>query len=290
MLLLDDGSTDRTLPILRALKEEGFPLTVFSSPSVSFDEVGKNTWAYHAASQLFRADWVVFIDADEFISIENQFFLRDALQSSDQALTVALKNYGQTERDDLAEIVIPIRLRWQNISPTNVYKLILKAGLPDIVVGAGNHCAFDRSSQLSARASEMIWLAHYPRRNGWQILQKIVAGWLKAIAAGQQVIEAGHSSHYRSPFETLRDRPEEILYNAKFFTEEFSLSDAVEAPLEYLGGELRYYQHTDPASKAAHIFLNLLEALASRHGKLLDELPDARSLVSQWNNRRDFLF
>jgi hypothetical protein len=168
--------------------------------------------------------------------------------------------------------------------------LILKAGLPGVIIGAGNHCAYDHGGELAAEASADIWFAHYPRRHGWQILQKIAAGWLKVAAAGRQALDAGHSFHYRSPFETLRDKPEELLYNRLFFTEEFSLAEAVEDPLVYLGGALKYYQYTDPAAKAARIFLHFLEALAMQHGRLLDELPDAKRLVNHWNNQRDFLF
>jgi glycosyltransferase involved in cell wall biosynthesis len=290
MLLLDDGSTDRTLAILRALKEEGLPLTIFSSPSVTFDEFGKNTWAYQAASQLFGAGWVVFIDADEFISTPGSVLLRALLPPGAQAIKVRLVNYGQTEGDDLAEIIVPKRLRWQNFVPTNVHKLMLRGGLPDIVIGGGNHCAYDVKGQLPAEESRDIAYAHYPRRNGWQILQKIAAGWLKVTASGHDVVNEGHSSHYRSPFATLRDKPEEILYSKTFFTEEFPLSEAVEAPLDYLGGNLKYYEHADPAAKSVRIFLNAVEALAMQHGRLLDELPDAKNLVQNWNNSRRFLF
>lgn len=43
MVFLDNGSTDRTLAILKSLKDEGFPLSVFQGYSVNFDEVTVNT-------------------------------------------------------------------------------------------------------------------------------------------------------------------------------------------------------------------------------------------------------
>ena len=290
MVLLDDGSTDRTLSILHSLKEEGLPLTVFSSRSIIFDELGKNTWAYYVASQLFRADWVVFIDADEFVSTEGSVPIKDLLPLGEQIIKVKLVNYGQTEQDDLAEIIVPKRIRWQHAVPTNVHKLMLRGGMSDIVIGAGNHNAYDINGQIPSEESKDIWYAHYPRRNGWQILQKIVMGWLKVTASGQGLVKEGLSSHYRSPFETLRDKPEEILYDKNFFIEEFPISDAIEAPLEYLGGILKYYKCVDQAAKSTSVLLNFLEALSIQHGRLLDELPDAKNLVHKWNGNRHFLF
>jgi len=57
MLFLDNGSTDATLEILRALQAEGVALSVFQCRAVNFDEVAVNSWLYQLASQTQRADW-----------------------------------------------------------------------------------------------------------------------------------------------------------------------------------------------------------------------------------------
>ena len=290
MLFLDNGSTDLTLEILRALQAEGVPLTVVQTHSISFDEIAINSWGYQAASQLFGADWVVFIDADEFIATENSAPLATLLSVNEPAITAELVNYGQTELDDPKELIVPLRLRHRWAGDTNVDKLILRAGLPGVAIGAGNHGAFAGGKVLPARRHAQINFAHYPRRSGWQILQKMAAGWLKALAAGRPAVEAGYSEHYRSPFETMRDKPGELLYNSSYFAREFGLDQAIEAPLDYLGGALRYTQPADPAMKAAHMFLCFTERLAAQHGRLLDESPHARALVESWNAKRDFLF
>ncbi|MBB5371796.1 glycosyltransferase family 2 protein [Acidocella aromatica] len=290
MLFLDNGSSDRTLDILRALQAEGLPLSVVQTHSISFDEVSLNSWGYQAASQLFGADWVVFIDADEFIATQDSAPLTTLLPADAPAITVQLINYGQTELDDPNELIVPLRLRHRWAGETNVDKLILRAGLPGVSIGAGNHCAFLGSGILPARRHDLVSFAHYPRRSGWQILQKMAAGWLKALAAGHPAAEAGHSEHYRSPFETIRDKPGELFRNSGYFTREFGLDQAIEAPLDYLGGTLCHTLPTDPAMKAAQMFLSFTERLAIQHGRLLDESPQARALVETWNAKRDFLF
>jgi glycosyltransferase involved in cell wall biosynthesis len=288
MLFLDNGSTDATLPILYALKQEGLPLAVFSTPSVNFEEVAANSWAYQAASQLFGADWVVFIDADEFINTPSAAPLAGFLTGT--AHTAELVNYGQTERDDPDEVIVPCRQRHRWAGDTKVEKLLVRAGLPGLTIGAGNHCAYADGQKRPATRLADVTFAHYPRRSGWQILQKMAAGWLKAEAGGQAVLGAGHSAHYRSPFATLRDKPHELLLNPRYFAYEFPMEQAIEAPLDYLGGALRYTQPTDPAMKAAHVFLCFAERLALQHGRLLDESREAKALVERWNAERRFLF
>jgi glycosyltransferase involved in cell wall biosynthesis len=288
MLFLDNGSSDRTLEILREMQAEGFPLKVFQNLSVSFDEIGANTWSYQVASQILGADWVVFLDADEFIATPNSAPLVTLLPQEAQAITARLVNYVQTREDKADEPVVPWRMRWRDTGNTKVEKLMLRGGLPNVVVEAGNHGAYSGGQKLAATPHPDITLAHYPRRNGWQIVQKMAAGWLKALAGGR--MGAAHSRHYLSPFETLRDKPWEVLLDEDFFAREFERSQAVEAPLAYLGGPLSYWQPSDPAMKAAATFLRFAERLAAQHGRLIDEAPQARTLVDAWNAKRDFLF
>lgn len=287
MLFLDNGSTDRTLDILRALQAEGFALTVFQTLSISFDEMAANSWSYQVASQIFGAGWVVFLDADEFIATPHAVRLSSLLPAAENAVTVPLINYVQTREDDASIAVVPWRQRWRHPGETGVVKLMLRAGLPDIVIEAGNHGAYAAGAKLPAVPLPGVALAHYPRRHGWQIVQKMCAGWLKAAAAGRGGML--HSRHYLSPFETLRDRPWEVLLG-DYFSRELDRAQAVEAPLAYLGGPLAYWQKTDPAMKAAQCFLQFAERLALQHGRLIDEAPQARALVEGWNAKRDFLF
>ncbi len=51
-VFLDNGSSDRTLDILRSLAAEEFPITVLQTRSVSFDEASVNTWLFHYAASL----------------------------------------------------------------------------------------------------------------------------------------------------------------------------------------------------------------------------------------------
>ncbi|HTQ70762.1 MAG TPA: glycosyltransferase family 2 protein [Acidocella sp.] len=288
MLFLDNGSTDRTIEILKALRDEGFPLKLFRNYAVSFDEIAINSWGYQAASQVMGADWVVFLDADEFIATPDSLPLLTLLPGQGRALSVPLVNYGQVGGESMDEPVVPWRLRWHKSAPTGVHKVMAQARIPNLLVGAGNHAVFVQGQEVPAPALPGVSLAHYPRRTGWQAMQKWAAGRLKALASGAP--GQFYSGHYVFPFETLRDRPWEFLLNEDFLARDFDRSTATEAPLAYLGGPLAYYQPSDPRMKALSSFLHFTEQLAMQHGRLMDESPQMRALVEGWNARRDFLF
>ncbi len=288
MLFLDNGSTDRTVEILKALQEEGFPLKLFRNHAVSFDEIAINSWGYQVASQVMAADWVVFLDADEFIATPDSLPLLTLLPAEGPVVCAPLVNYGQVGGEAMDQPVVPWRLRWHKTEPTGVNKVMARARIPGLLVGAGNHAVFVQGRELPALALPGVSLAHYPRRSGWQAMQKWAAGRLKALASGAS--GAFYSGHYVSPFETLRDKPWELMLNEGFLAREFDKSEATEAPLAYLGGPLAYYQPSDPRMKAFSSFLHVTEQLARQHGRLLEESREAKTLVESWNARREFLF
>ncbi|WBO60371.1 glycosyltransferase family 2 protein [Acidocella sp. MX-AZ03] len=197
MLFLDNGSTDRTLEILQELLKEGFPLRVFRSHAVSFDEIAVNSWGYQAASQVLGADWVLFLDADEFVATPASAPLVTLLPADAPVLSLELANYGQVGGEDAAELVVPWRLRWRMAAPSHVIKVIARAKIPGLVAGAGNHGVFLQGQEVAPVPLPETWLAHYPRRSAWQAMQKWAAGRMKALAAGGQ--DDYFSQHYISP-------------------------------------------------------------------------------------------
>lgn len=292
MLFLDNGSTDATLDILRHLQAEGFALSVFQTISVNFDEVAASTWLYRLADQMHRADWVVCLDTDEFVS--TQASLADRLAGRhrhDQAVTVPLVHYFDTPEDDAAEPIVPVRMRWRQRAATGVVKLILRGGLGTrVTIDAGSHGAMLDGRTMSAAAEHEVAYAHYPRRNGWQNLQKSALGWLKVLAAGEVAVREGRASHYRTPFEILRDKPDELIGNLGYLRPGLDRTIAEPAPIAYRGAPLRYTPKSDPALKAFQLALRYAEQLARSHGALLDRSGEARRIAEAGNAERRFLF
>ena len=77
-IVLDNGSVDRTLEILHRCA----PRTCRSrtaEKSVIFSETQFNTYLYKLAVSQFGADWVVYLDSDEFIDVRGIDDLRGYL-------------------------------------------------------------------------------------------------------------------------------------------------------------------------------------------------------------------
>src|SRR5258705_7042310 len=67
LIILDDGSTDQTQQVLRALQSEGLPLVVLSERAIAYEQSRYMTQLMRLAVDQFGADLVAPLDADEFI-------------------------------------------------------------------------------------------------------------------------------------------------------------------------------------------------------------------------------
>lgn len=291
LLFLDNGSTDRTLAILRALRDEGLPLSVFQARAVGFDEARVNSWLYEAADGLYRPDWVAFLDVDEFIVAGGDGLAASLAVAGAPAVMLPLVHYFDTMDDDPTELVIPRRMRWRAREIPLVPKVFVRGGFgARCAVAPGNHGASVDGVALPQFSLAGAALAHFPRRSGWHDLQKSGIGWLKVLAAGGLAEQAGYSAHYRVPFERLRDAPASLLREPAYLAQPVDPARMVCDPIDYRGGELRHTAPSDPAMRALAAALHHAEALARAHGRLLDESAEARGLVARWNGERGFLF
>ena len=286
-LLLDNGSTDRTIEILRALKQEGVRLTVLQNTSAAFAESHYNTVLFNLAGRNLGADWVVYLDCDEFLDerrVPGGLRARLAqMTPSDACIQLPLWAYHPTPGDDEAEPIVPRRVRRRETKYAELGKLCIRGVLAGqgLQVGAGNHVAVWQNKILTAPMASDLPLAHYYRRSAWQMLTKSVVGWLKTLTGGRFTDAAGINTHYRGTFETLRDDPASLLLGRDFLSYVPAQMDLVDDPISYAGGQLRYSEAIDPRMKAVSVIAAYAEALARQHARLIDGVPAVRDLVDK---------
>lgn len=289
-ILLDDGSTDRTPDILQALRAEGLPLSVYRACSATFVESAHNTFLLRRAAAL-GADWVLCVDSDEFIDERSlPGSLRDTLAAMPPEILVVeaeLVNYHATSADNAAEWIVPQRLRRRSTDPSGVFKVFVRGRFAAFggEVENGNHNVRLHGTPMSPLRLPGLYLAHYAMRTGWQMLAKAVSGRLKVLATGRAEVERGSAMHYTELLGNLRDHPEWLLFDPGFLSGRRAPDGihggAEDDPMDYRGGELRHTYPLDPRLHAARSLLAYLELLASRHGALLDALPQARELTRE---------
>lgn len=296
-LLLDNGSRDGTREILDRLAEEGLPITVLTTGSVAFTESEALTDLFSRAVRDHDADWVVFLDADEFIDDRQIPGGIAALLGAAAACTppvrqmqVALADYVAIVHDVVHELCVPKRIQWRAERGDNRKTIVNARVAPeDVTVGAGGHMAWSasRGEPLApcVFAEGLTW-AHYPERNTWQWMVKVVRGWAKVLASGRAHAEAGMAGHYAEAFGLLRDHPEHVFFNEHLMSFKNERPGLIHDAIEYRGGELRYTQPLDARVQAARALMGFVEALATRHGQLLDSSADARALSGAWDAPR----
>jgi glycosyltransferase involved in cell wall biosynthesis len=280
-IVLDNGSTDRTADILRSLHKEGFNIHLFRNESAIFAETQFNTELYEIAVRDHGADWVVFLDADEFIDPRDGVGeLAPILATVPGELTdfgLRLRNYDapSPKTNDCLNVV----QRFCRRSPVeiDVWKVIVRGGVPGVTIGAGNHEIFLDGVYQPPPKQERLVLAHYPNRSPLQWAAKAIRGRLKVLAAGQTEIRQNRSTHYNSFVEHFRRDPIAWMTMARgAFEQNMQGPELIDDPIDYLGGELRYTSRPDYGSRALRLALADAEELAAILGQLIDEFPEIR--------------
>jgi glycosyltransferase involved in cell wall biosynthesis len=295
-IFLDDGSTDRTLEILRLLKEEGLPIHVVQMQSSTSDQAARSTWLYHYADENFAPDWVVFLDIDEFIdtTLANQTIIEylKAVPSEVDYIRWMLINYVSSPDDDPLQPIVPRRLRWRNKLPTDVEKIAVRGGLAmhGVEIKSGQHGALCKSRPLTHMVETNVLLAHFPERSLWQKISKNMIGWLKVKANGPMAVATGESYHYRDLFERILYVPASVISNPNLITPALDKGHNHLHPFHYQGGILRYFIPVDPRMKAIQVITHYMEDLADQYGQLVEEVPEARAAMHAKYQERKVLF
>jgi glycosyltransferase involved in cell wall biosynthesis len=283
-IVLDNGSTDRTVEILRSLRNEAFNIRLFRNESTIFAETQFNTELYEIAVRDHGADWVVFLDSDEFIDPRyGTGELAPILAAVPRELTslgLRLRNYDAPlpETNDCLNVV----QRFCRRSPAeiDVWKVMVRGGVSGVTIGAGNHNIYRDGIYQAPPKQDRLVLAHYPHRSPLQWAAKAIRGRLKVLAAGQTEIRQNRSTHYNSFVEHFRRDPIAWVTMARGAVERNMQSpEMIDDPIDYLGSELRYTSPPDYGSRALRLALADAEELATALGRLIDAFPEVRQRV-----------
>ena len=290
-IVLDNGSNDRTREILSALRGEGVGISIHTSEAAVSAEAVQNTLLLHRAVGL-GADWVVFLDCDEFIDprlLDGSLHrvLESLPEQAPCAHTQAI-NYQPTALDDRDELIVPLKQRWRDSNFADFVKVFVRARAAGAgaIVGAGNHDAYLNGTPLPAYRDRRLLIAHYYMRSGWQILAKAFVGMMKFYASGEEITRQNHGIHYAHIFENLRDHPEWLLDDRAFLEGArpvgFYPDTLLDDPIDYIGGDLRYTSASDPKLKAIRSVVACAEMISRGHGLLADATEVTRRLVDDW--------
>lgn len=284
-LLIDDGSIDRTIAILHSLKTEGIPLTVLQTTAPFFNQSNISTGLFNHAAQALGADWVLFLDTDEFLDTRRLPSTLHAhlaaIEPETDLLFLPMATYVDRTMGDTSDLLVPRRMRWRRAAEDHPNaKIVLRARLAGaILVDAGHHNVIPLTKNPTGSTQTRLTLAHYPHRSAWQFVVKNVMGRLKVLAAGQQEIARNRSAHYTAPFTAIRDHAHEYLRDPNILRPTYDGIPLIEDPIRYAGADLCHTQPTDHEMRAIRIMTHFGEHLATFAGHLLDANPTLRERI-----------
>jgi hypothetical protein len=268
-LIFDHDSTDGTREILQALQAEGLPLSLFRDDQPGHLQQARSNHLTRLAAQDHAADWILPLDADEFLDGPGRAELEAALQHacSDKAVSLPLLDYCACDQDDPAETNPALRLRHCRPAPSVTRKIFVPRALaldPTLAAGKGSHALYLGAEALPNHALPDGWhLAHLALRSPQQQVLRVVRAELQRMSRGRAA--AGLDVHYRLGYQLLAEEPD------LFFAASVTPVSALRVrPLLYRGGALKYTAPSD-WTRVARSLLPYLEQLATSHGRLADE-------------------
>ncbi|MBI2517136.1 MAG: glycosyltransferase family 2 protein [Opitutae bacterium] len=268
-LVFDHDSTDGTREILGALQREGLRLSLFTDDAIGNLQQTRSNHLSRLAAEKRNADWVVLLDADEFLAGPDRAGLETALAAAGPSQPVALPllNYHPTSADDPSETNPARRLRHCQRLPGPTGKVMVPRSLAldaSVRAGKGNHALYREGRPLPATPlPQDYWLAHLALRSPGQQAMRVVLAELQKLSRGRS--HAGLDMHYRLGFQLLSENPERFFNTICHSAAKLRLE-----PVDYRGGPLRYSSNASDWSRVARAMLPFLEKLAHSHGQLID--------------------
>src|SRR4051812_31657957 len=258
IVVLDDGSTDGTYELLMDMAEEGLPLVVLSEPVIGYQQSRYMTRLMQAARQKFGADWILPLDADEFVEPRNGMLLSDVLRNqAPGVLELKWSNFvWRPEFEGSGENNPVLRMPIRTAPRHDHTKVLIHASVIDdtACLAQGNHDLTVGSERVPAQSFDSVRLCHYPIRSIAQYAGKVAIGFLQYAACPDWNGQWGF--HYVSAFDSLargglkqlaeRMPADSIAYSLGEESLENFDPKLVHEPLHYIGGALTNTRRAHP--------------------------------------------
>jgi hypothetical protein len=275
-LIVDHCSHDRTAEILARLAGEGLSISVFRCDDPVYNQPPLTNLLMRRAVEEHDADWVVPLDADEFVMPafeaegEPSDILREGIlhaPSNDGCLIYPFRTFHPTETDPKAQLNVVERIgqrfKWEI---GEHHKIIVNRKLASTEGGQimpGNHHFNLGDQQVSPQALEDIVISHYPVRSLGQFIRKIATAELGKDSFGKK--RKGLGTQKTAPFELLKAEPHRFCATA--LEPDRGL---IERPGQYFGEALRYTRAQDEFAATVSSLLSTSHEIARQLGAMRD--------------------
>jgi len=178
--IVDHSSTDKTLEILVAMQNAGYPITVMTYGEIQYNQVLVTNSLLKIATKSNEYEFIIPLDADEFLYNPNPIDLISILRTEIGEGNCGLMkwvNYAPlSDSYFTSESPLFDLFRKRNSEPTQFYKVIIPNELAKIgSITMGNH-QFLINGNNTSYSVVTPFLQHCPVRSSEQIIAKSIIG------------------------------------------------------------------------------------------------------------------
>jgi hypothetical protein len=247
--VLFHNSYDSSRQIIERLVAEGLPISFETASDRAFRRERLGDALIRQVVDRDRYDYLMPLDADEFIVADSREALEAELAATRDGSTLAIAwlSFVPTERDDERDPNPLTRIRHRLRKPhPKVRKVFFASAFlkhPDIYLADGNHHLLSKDGrEIPERPTSRIFLAHYPIRSAQQFVSKV------AIGAIARQLSADYTDHQSQHWRSLAADPglnvdmsmRQLTRYAVTYLGDGEESDLIEAPLPTSARTLRY--------------------------------------------------
>jgi SAM-dependent methyltransferase len=215
MVIVDNGSVDQTRRIALECARELGNVIVTDSAEFAYHQAQRMTRMLHGCQSAFFADFVLFLDVDEFVSAADRQDLQaalDVIPAGSVGLlpwrTFVLKPGENPDAQDP-----PRDMRWcRTVETPPYFKVALRldgAHRPDLLVQQGNHEVLDGTGEpLPSIELADLPLLHFPVRSRRQLVAKGIVGWMAYLGKNPSARHDGLGHHWRDIFDRAMAAPD----------------------------------------------------------------------------------
>jgi SAM-dependent methyltransferase len=209
MIILDNASVDETRRIAMDCARELGNVIVTDNEEFGYLQAERMTRALLGCQSVFRADFVLFLDADEFISATDRAALEDVLRRipSGGVGRMPWRNFILAPDDiEAAEQDTPRHMRHRRAVEVPPFeKVVLRldgACRTDLFVAQGNHNVVTTNGEaLPTIALDDLPLLHFAVRSRQQMMTKGIVGWMAYLGKDPNARYAADGLQWRDAFD-----------------------------------------------------------------------------------------
>jgi Glycosyl transferase family 2 len=242
MIILDNGSTDSTLNIIKCLKDEGYPVFYIEDENIKYQQDKKMSQLLKIAVDEFEADIIIPLDVDEFITSNHHGNPRTILKKleSPNYYLVKWKTYIPDFGKNVNNKFIPSQITFvRDEKLEQFYKVIIPKELItdySVKLTFGNHdLIYDQKFRniIKSVNNPDLAIAHFPIRSKEQTLSKVIVGWINLPPEIKMAHLKMSNYHWQKMFKHIKEFGEIQNKDVIDFAKKFALeSEDIQVNIE----------------------------------------------------------